>query len=125
VQSVADLLVTDFFLSGQSGGAGRFGSWSTNLLTIDRLDVTTGVTIRGEYSPDPRILVEKRLRDAGDVDIKYENNLLRTEDYTLMLSRRIGRNWSLSAYYAHLQRDRVLPIGGAYGADVSMRVELE
>jgi hypothetical protein len=122
VQSVTDLVVTDFFLSNQTGVVGDIAQ---GLRTFDRIDLTTGLTVRGEYSPDPRLLVEKRLRDVGDVDIQSEFNLVRAEDYTLMLSRRIGGIWSLSGWYSVLQRSRQLPIGGAYGVDVSMRVELE
>jgi autotransporter translocation and assembly factor TamB len=125
VQSVVDLIVADFFLSGQVSLAESFSRGVPDLLTPDRVDFVTGVNTRGEYSPDPRLLVEKDLDDEGDLEVRWEQDLTRVEDYYLTISRRVGRVWSLSGWYAGLQRDRVLPIGGAYGVDVSARVELE
>ncbi len=125
VLGVVDLLVADFFLSGQVSFAESFSRGVGEALTPDRVDFVTGVNTRGEYSPDPRLLVEKSLDDEGNLDLRYEQDLARWEDYYLTISRRVGRVWSLSGWYAGLQRDRVLPIGGAYGVDVTARVELE
>jgi hypothetical protein len=41
------------------------------------------------------------------------------------VEKRIGGIWSLSGWYASLQRARVLPIGGAYGVDVTATWEVE
>ncbi|MCB9687341.1 MAG: translocation/assembly module TamB domain-containing protein [Alphaproteobacteria bacterium] len=120
-QSMADLIVTDFFVSGQ---AGELGTQIPELL-FDRIDLATGVNARGQYSPDPRLLIEKRLDDLGQVDLKWELNLVHPEDSYVAASRKIGGIWSLSGWYATQQRDRVLPIGGAYGVDVLARWELE
>ncbi len=119
-QGVADLMLTDFFVSGQAGELS-----SAPELLFDRIDITTGVTARGEYSPDPRLVVEKRLDDLGDVDLSWQINLVRPEDTYVSANYRIGGIWSLSGWYATLQRDRVLPIGGAYGVDVTARWEVE
>lgn len=124
-QGVADMLVTDFFVSGRA--AGDLGQE----LPV-QVDLATGVNVRGEYSPDPRLLVEKRIDELGTV-IEWEFNLVRPDDNYVSSTWRIGRDrsgqapvtWSLSSWYATLQRDRVLPIGGAYGMDVVARWEME
>ncbi len=115
-QAAADLILTDFLVSGRGGD---FGDDLPQL--FDRLDLATGVDSRGEYSPDPRLVLEKRLADVGD--LSWEFNLVRPEDNYVRLQRRIGGVWSLAGWYATLQRDRVLPIGGAYGVDVTARWE--
>jgi len=125
VSGVADLLVTDFFISGQAGDLGQ----DLPDFLFDRIDLATGVTARGDYSPEPRLVIEKRLDDDLGVDLgvdlTWELNLVRPDDTYVSANKRIGGIWSLSAWYATLQRDRVLPIGGAYGADVTARWELE
>ena len=118
VQSMADLVLTDFFVSGQAGDLG--GELPVHI------NLATGVNVRGNYSPDPRLLVEKRLYDYGGLDLKWELNLVQPDDNYVALSKRLGQGvWSLSGWYATLQRDRVLPIGGAYGVDVLARWEME
>lgn len=120
-QGVADMMLTDFFVSGQ---AGEFTSELPDLL-FDRIDLATGVNARGEYSPEPRLVVEKRLDDLADIDLSWQINLTRPSDTYMSLDKRIGGIWSLQGWYATLQRDRVLPIGGAYGLDVTARWELD
>jgi len=120
-QGVADMMLTDFFVSGQ---AGEFAGEIPDLL-FDRIDLATGVNARGEYSPDPRLVVEKRLDDLGDLDLSWQINLVRPDDTYMSVDKRIGGIWSLTGWYATLQRDRVLPIGGAYGLDVTARWELD
>ncbi|MFT4628665.1 MAG: hypothetical protein ACI8PZ_007361 [Myxococcota bacterium] len=119
-QAAADLILTDFFIAGQ---AGELGQELPDL--FDRIDIATGVNGRGEYSPEPRLVVEKRLSEIGDVQLRWELNLVRPEDNYVSADRRIGGIWSLRAWYASLQRDRVLPIGGAYGVDVTARWEAD
>ena len=119
VQGVADLLVADFFISGQAGND------IPDFLQFDRIDLATGVNVRGDYSPEPRLVVDKRLRELADIDLTWELNLVRPDEAYLSAQKRIGGRWSLSGWYATLQRDRVLPIGGAYGVDVSARWEIE
>lgn len=118
-QAAADLLLTDFLVSGRAGELEELP------VLFNRLDLATGVNARGEYSPDPRLVVEKRLNDLGGVDLSWELNLVRPEDNFFQVERRIGGVWSLAGWYATLQRDRVLPIGGAYGVDVTARWEAE
>ncbi len=119
-QAAADLILTDFFIAGQ---AGELGQELPDL--FDRIDIATGVNGRGEYSAEPRLVIEKRLSDLGDVQLRWELNLVDPEDNYVSADRRIGGIWSLRAWYASLQRDRVLPIGGAYGLDVTARWEAD
>lgn len=124
-QGVADLILTDFLITNQAGEIAQ----ELPEFLFDRIDLATGVNVRGEYSPDPRLLIEKRLSQLGGVDVgvdlRWEMNLVRPEDNYVRADKRIGGVWSLSGWYATLQRDRVLPIGGAYGVDVSARWETD
>ncbi len=122
MQSMADLLVSDLLLRSD---AGSIREELPDFLSPDRVDLATGVNARGEYSPEPRLVVEKRLADLWDVQLSWEMNLVHPEDDYVSVEKRIGGIWSLSAWYASLQRARVLPIGGAYGVDVTARWELE
>jgi hypothetical protein len=120
-QSVADMILTDFLIT--NAAAGELSSELPDL--FDRIDLATGVNARGMYSSEPRLVVEKRLDDFGDIDLTWEFNLVRPEDNYISADKRIGGIWSLSGWYASLQRDRVLPIGGAYGVDVTARWETD
>ncbi len=121
VQGVADLLFADMLLTGPAG----FRTELPEFLQFDRVDLATGVNVRGDYSAEPRLVVDKRLRDLADIDLTWEVNLRRPDEAYVSAEKRIGGRWSLSGWYATLQRDRVLPIGGAYGVDVSARWEIE
>lgn len=121
VQSMADLIVTDFFVSGK---VGELGQDLPSLFLNSRFDIATGVNARGQYSPEPRLVVENHLTDL-DLDLKLEMNMVRPSDSYVSATRRIGGIWSLSGWYATLQRNRQLPIGGAYGVDVLARWELD
>ena len=120
-QSVADMILTDFLITNAQ--AGELSNELPDL--FDRIDLATGVNARGVYSSEPRLVVEKRLHDVGDIDLTWEFNLVRPEDNYISADKRIGGIWSLSGWYASLQRDRVLPIGGAYGVDVTARWETD
>ncbi len=122
VQATADLVLSDIFLRSE---AGSLREELPDFLSPDRIDLATGVNARGEYSPDPRLVVEKRLEELGNVQLSWEMNLVRPEDNYVRLEQRIGGVWSLSEWYSTLQRARVLPIGGAYGVDVTARWELQ
>ena len=120
VASGLDLFLTDRALSSNLGGDIR-----EQLDLLDRVDIVTGVNVRGEYSADPRLLVEKRNWRVGDTEIGTalaEVNLLNGE-FFLQGERQMSDNVTLSAWYANRQRDRVLPIGGAYGIDLQWRAE--
>jgi len=120
-QSVADMILTDFLITNAQ--AGELSQELPDL--FDRIDLATGVNARGIYSSEPRLVVEKRLDDLADIDLTWEFNLVRPEDNYVSADKRIGGIWSLTGWYASLQRDRVLPIGGAYGVDVTARWETD
>lgn len=119
-QGVADMVLTDFFLT--NAGAGELGG-AQDLLQVDRVDLATGVNARGEYSSEPRLAVEWGLEELGDLDLTWEMNLVRPDDNYVSVEKPFGGAWSLAGWYATQQRDRVLPIGGAYGVDVTWRGE--
>ena len=116
-QALADLLLTDLFKSSQAS------EFAAELAYFDRVDIVTGVNARGEYSADPRFLFEKRFDELGGVELTGEINLASPEDQYYRLGWELSDAWTLWAWYATLQRERVLPIGGAYGVDVSARWE--
>ena len=103
---------------------GELGQDLPSLFLNSRFDIATGVNARGQYSPEPRLVVENHLTDL-DLDLKLEMNMVRPSDSYVSATRRIGGIWSLSGWYATLQRNRQLPIGGAYGVDVLARWELD
>lgn len=119
-QGVADLLITDLFASTQASELGEVPE-----LFFDSIDVATGVNGRGEYSAEPRLVVRKRLEEFGEVELMWEFNLGRPEDNYVRIDKRIGDVWNIAGWYATLQRDRVLPIGGAYGFDLAARWEIQ
>ncbi len=116
-QGVADLFIADLFLTNQA--AQELRGELPNL--FDRFDLVTGVDARGEYSPDPRLLVQKKIRSLRDAEVTWEIGLTRSAEQFGRIDLPITRNWSLSGWYASRQRDRNLPIGGAYGLDLRGR----
>ena len=120
-QGVADMVLTDFFLT--NAGAGELGA-AQQILQVDRVDLATGVNARGEYSSEPRLMVAWDLDEKyGDIDVTWEMNVVRPEENYVSVERPFGAAWSLAGWYATQQRDRVLPIGGAYGVDITWRGE--
>jgi hypothetical protein len=117
VQSVADLLLND--LLANTGAKDLRGQ----LFVFDRLELVTGVTPRGDFSPDPRLALTKRIDALDGLTLRGEINLLRPSDQYYRLEKQLSRTWTLSGWYATLQRERVLDIGGAYGVDLSARWE--
>ena len=116
-QGVADLILADLFISTQASDL------RDDIRLFDQVEIVTGVNARGDYSSDPRLLVRKRYTEAGDLEITGEINLVRPSDQYYRVDRPITDAWSLSAWYATYQRDRTLPIGGAYGIDLRARWE--
>jgi hypothetical protein len=122
VQGIGDLVLTDIFLSTQASELGD----EVRTLFFDRMELATGLNARGEYSPDPRLQLSKRYTDLGDVELTAELNLSRPGDQYYRLDKRLSSMWTLSGWYATLARDRgLVPMGGAFGVDVSARWESE
>ena len=122
LQGVGDLVLTDFLLSTQASEIGD----DFRYFFFDRVELATGINARGEYSPDPRVLVTKRYADLADIELTGEVNLSRPGDQYYRLNKRLTNMWNLSGWYATLERDRgLLPVGGAFGVDVSARWEAQ
>ncbi len=121
VIALSDLLVTGLVSGGRGG---MFGTELPDILQPDRIDLVTGVNSWGDYSSDPRLVVDKRLREFGDLDFRADFNL-RSRDTYFSLGRRLGGAWTLSAWYSTLQRNRALSIGGSAGLDVNAQWEIE
>jgi len=123
VIALSDLLVTGLVSGGRPGSV--FGTEIPDILQPDRIDLVTGVNSWGDYSSDPRLVVDKRLRELGDLDFRADFNL-RSRDTYFSLGKQFGGGLSFSGWYSTLQRDRVLPIGnGSLGVDVSAQWEIE
>ncbi|MBW2254341.1 MAG: translocation/assembly module TamB domain-containing protein, partial [Deltaproteobacteria bacterium] len=69
-QGVADMILTDLFITRGGGVREELGA------LVDRVEIATGVDSRGEYSSDPRLVLEKRV-DAWDTTGRVEWNLVR------------------------------------------------
>lgn len=117
-QGVADLVLADIFTTSQAANDLRqeLGVFA------DRIDFVTGVNARGDYSSDPRLRVEK---DFGATQTSLELNLYQPDDVYARWDVPVGDSWSLAAWYASRQRDRVLSIGGAYGVDLTARWDVD
>lgn len=118
-QGVADLVLTDLLVSPQ------LQELSQDLVFFDRIDIVTGVTSRGDYSSDPRLVFEKFLDAPFEATFTGEINLFEIDNQFFRLERRIVPQAKLSAWWATRQRDRSLTIGGAYGIDFSFEWEVE
>ena len=114
-QSVADVVLGDLLATNQLGGE--------DVRNLVDVDIATGVNTRGEYSPDPRLVLERRFDDLGNTDLRWELNMVRTQDWTLRVDNRLSEDLSLSAWYASQQRNSGGTGRGAVGADVRVRKE--
>jgi len=117
-QGVADMILTDLFITRGGGVREELGA------LVDRVEIATGVDSRGDYSSDPRLVFEKRL-DAWDTTGRAEFNLVRPGEWQGEFDWELSNNWSLATWYATRQRERQLPIGGAYGLDLRARWETD
>ncbi len=116
-QAAADMVLADLFVSGALQGTEEISN------IVDRVDVATGVNTRGVYSPDPRLIVERRFEELGDTRATYELNLLQTDDWYLRLDNRVLKDTSISGWYATKQRGNAGGTAGAVGVDLKVRKE--
>jgi len=102
----------------------RFGGGD---ILWDRIDIITGTTTQGvrNVSSEPRLLVEKDLDEPWDLTIAGEVNVIRPEDWYASLEKRIARRVYVTTYYASIQYERSLEIGGAFGTELQLRWEVE
>jgi len=102
----------------------RFGGGD---ILWDRIDIITGTTTKGvrNVSSEPRLLVEKDIDEPWDLTIAGEVNVIRLEDWYASLEKRIARRLYVTTYYASIQYERSLDIGGAFGTELQVRWEVE
>ena len=102
----------------------RFGGGD---ILWDRIDIITGTTTQGvrNVSSEPRLLVEKDIDEPWDLTIAGEVNVIRPEDWYTSLEKRIARRLYITTYYASIQYERSLDIGGAFGTELQLRWEVE
>ncbi|MBN2798087.1 MAG: translocation/assembly module TamB domain-containing protein [Deltaproteobacteria bacterium] len=117
-QGVLSLMLTDLVI-------GWTGEYREDVkFIVDRVDLVTGVDLRGEYSSDPRLLVSKQLKEFGDLEGTLEMNLVRPDDWYGVVEKDLSDSWTLSLWYASRPRARSY-IQGALGFDVHTRLEVE
>ncbi len=102
----------------------RFGGGD---LFWDRIDIVTGTSTKGvrNVSSEPRLLVEKDIPEPWDLTVAGEINVTRPEDWYASLEKRIARRLWVTTYYASIQYERSLNIGGAFGTEFELRWEVE
>ena len=102
----------------------RFGGGD---ILWDRIDIITGTTTQGvrNVSSEPRLLVEKDIDEPWNLTIAGEVNVIRPEDWYASLEKRIARRLFVTTYYASIQYERSLDIGGAFGTELQLRWEVE
>ncbi|MDP6931453.1 MAG: translocation/assembly module TamB domain-containing protein [Myxococcota bacterium] len=109
-------------------GEGIFQVEIIDTLRPDRLDLVTGVSERGSdaVSSDLRLQAEKDVEMLGlEGALIFEQNLNRPSDRYLGLEERLAQKLYLRGFWASEVDGRTLPVGGAYGLDVSLRWEFD
>jgi hypothetical protein len=103
----------------------RYGA--SGPLLLDRIDIITGTSTQGvrNVSSEPRLLVEKDVPEPWDLTVAGEINVIRLEDYYVSVEKRIARRLYVTTYYASIQYERSLDIGGAFGTELQLRWEVE
>ncbi len=114
-------------LSKELGSGELLDRFGAGLLTLDRIDIITGTTTQGvrNVSSEPRLLAEKDFGEPWDLTVAGEMNVTRPEDYYLSVEKRIAQHLYLTTYYASIQYERSLDIGGAFGSELQLRWEVE
>ena len=123
---VSSLGVTDS-LARVGGGIFQLDVVGEDLLRIDRIDLVSGLDERGSgsVSSELRLLVEGELPWWKDSSLVVEQNMIRTSDTYLGLEKRLARRLYARTFWAREQEGRYLPVGGAYGLDIRIRLELD
>ncbi|MBN1335591.1 MAG: translocation/assembly module TamB domain-containing protein [Deltaproteobacteria bacterium] len=110
----------------ESGSIQRIGTWIRQTVPFDRVEVVTGPSMRGSrtVSSEPRLLVEWDLNQR-DLTASGEFNLVQFGDRYLSIEKRLAQRFYVTGYWAGVQEDRSLPIGGAWGTEFKFRWEIE
>ncbi len=109
---------------GLASGAQKLGA---GILRVDRWDIVTGATNSGssDISSEPRLVVEKDLPPPWELTVTGEFKLVEWGDTYASVEKRVARRLYLKAYWASVQEERYLNIGGAYGTEFKLRWELD
>ena len=95
-------------------------------LWVDRWSLVSGVSERGSsvVSSDLRLVAEKQWEGFS---FTVEKNLSSGlgSDWYASVERRIAQRLYATAYVATRQEGRALPIGGAYGAEFTVKLEAD
>jgi autotransporter translocation and assembly factor TamB len=107
-----------------SGFIQWLGSGLRQAVPFDRVDLVTGPSMRGSrtVSSEPRLLVEWGV--PWNLTASAEVNLVQFGDKYVSLEKRIAQRMYLTGYWAGIQEDRSLPIGGAWGTEFKFRWEI-
>jgi hypothetical protein len=114
-------------LSKELGSGELLDRFGAGLLTLDRIDIITGTTTQGvrNVSSEPRLLAEKDFGEPWDLTLAGEMNVTRPEDFYLSVEKRVAQHLYLTTYYASIQYERSLDLGGAFGSELQLRWEVE
>lgn len=117
--AAADFVVKDFVQNDYLG----LGLQDNEILNrLPAFDLNTGVNLRGEYSSEPRLLIDQRW--SPTLSTQAEINLVR-DDHFVRFDWRTEESLLLSAWYASRRREGfILPINGAVGVDLRWVMEL-
>ena len=95
-------------------------------LPFDRVELVTGVAERGnQVSSETRVLLEKKLPEPYDMDLRLEFNPFRNAENYIELEKQLGDSTFLTLYRTSLEQEHSVKIGGAYGLDFKVRWEVE
>jgi len=85
-------------------------------LPFDRVELVTGVAERGnQVSSETRVLLEKKLPEPYDMDLRLEFNPFRNAENYIELEKQLGDSTFLTLYRTSLEQEHSVKIGGAYG----------
>lgn len=116
----ADFVFKDFVANDYLG----LGLRDTTLFErLPRIEINTGVNLRGEYSSEPRALIRQRW--SPTLSTQAEINLVR-DDHFARLDWRAEESLLLSSWWASRRREGLrIPVSGALGVDLRWVIEFD
>ena len=118
--AAADFMFKDFVQNDYLGLGLRDAALFDRL---PRIELNTGVNLRGEYSSEPRALIRQRW--SPTLSTLAEINLVR-DDHFARVDWRTEDRLLLSTWWASRRREGfALPVSGALGADVRWVLEFD
>ncbi|TVQ92193.1 MAG: hypothetical protein EA397_07475 [Deltaproteobacteria bacterium] len=118
--AAADFVFKDFVANDYLG----LGLRDTTLFDrLPRIEINTGVNLRGEYSSEPRALIRQRW--SPTLSTQAEINLVR-DDHFARLDWRAEESLLLSSWWASRRREGLrIPVSGALGVDLRWVLEFD